>query len=202
MTEGAFSSAPAQPQRQPWSPPAPTSRLILGLGARSPQWHRRALQRCCPLACGDSFIAESQPFLNIAAPGTDAAHTQKDQADRQSHETLFSKGSVASLGKRPPSGIPPQLPRPPPAKRSRMRKGSEEALTWPARPTPGGDRDAAGRGQGWGDPVLGASEVGGGGRGRGSERLCVGPVLKCKRPLGSRGSRRSPLPRDPAAGGG
>lgn len=48
--------------------------------------------------------------------------------------------------------------RPLPAERSRMRKGSEEALTWPARPTPGGDRDAGGRGQGWGDPVLGASE--------------------------------------------
>lgn len=109
-----------------------------------------------------------QPFLNIAAWGTDLARAQKDQADRESHETLFSRGSVASLGKCLPGKIPARASLPPPSHQEvtgaqRLRGGPHVA----AHPTAGqGDHDPGeATGQGVGGPSAwsprATSEVGG-----------------------------------------
>lgn len=113
VTEGAFSSAPASAAASALVTARAHERLILGLRARSPQQHGVPCSVFSPHLWGPHSLPSPQPFLNIAAPGTDLAHTQKDQADRESHETLFATGSVAALGKRLPSEMPAAASPPP-----------------------------------------------------------------------------------------
>lgn len=132
VTEGAFSSAPA----------AATSSPLVTARAHKPahSWAPRSQPPAAPVCPTALFFPRlwaphsfpsPQPFLNIAAPGTDLARAQKDQADRGVTRRCFPRGPWLLLGNIYLAKSQLELPCPPPHQKvtdaQRLRGGPHVA---------------------------------------------------------------------------